>query len=863
MSSSAAHRPLSHPHAKLSALADAHTPADTPAPTPLSQAAPQTDSAQLHQPSFDDFLAQRADSAEASTGAAATSVAAPQSDEKTSTAAPQHEERTRAGAASPSEEPSTSVVSAPVPAQPSAESPDTPSKSSSSFPEEAPLDTHASKPEDRVRELRTLLEYHAWRYYYLDDPIISDYQFDSYLRELSDLEQRFPQLDDPTSYTHRVGGFVSNKFAPCEHAMRMYSIDDAMNLDELDAWLDRTEAALALQTPSRVTYTCELKIDGLGVALTYKNGQLVRAATRGDGHIGEDVSENVLTIADVPRRMQKAGLAELRHAGYNSSIEIRGEVYMPKHSFFELNQSIERENESLEAQGKKPKRNFANPRNAAAGSLRQKNAKIVAQRDLETFMYAIADEEPLAVSNQWDFLNWLKASGFHVNPHAKQCASAQEVHEFCARALERRSDLDYDIDGVVVKVNDFAQQELLGFTARAPRWAIAFKFPPVQVQTVLRDICVQVGRTGVLTPVAEFDPVSVAGSIVSRATLHNLDEVRRKDCRIGDTILVHKAGDVIPEVVAPVLEGDMARLHRARPLWCMPSECPACGSQVVHEDGEVALRCVSLDCPAQAKERLIHWCSRKALDIDGLGEELITHLLDAGLVEDVADFYSDSFALSLSAVQTKRSYTTSNDYHSVGDAICVGEKLANKILAEVELSKTKGLARVLFGLGIRLVGERAARVIAQHFGDMEHLKCADPQEIAEIDGVGEKIAQSIREFLQNPANQAVITRLEHEGVLLAQEQNERIQSLAGYSFVLTGTLAHFTRDAAREQLLALGARVSGSVSRKTSFVIAGEQAGSKLDRAHELGVVVLSEQHLQDILEQASLPAYIRDMLSE
>lgn len=809
-----------------------HSSHSSESPQPAQSSASENSSVQL---SFDDFIAQSG----SGSGSGATSDPAP---------AEAHAAPTPTASA-PVQAP---VASAPAQATENASDPLTP-----------PQDSHASDPKARVQELRKLLDYHAWRYYFLDDPLISDFQFDSYLHELSELESKYPELDDPNSYTHRIGGFVSNKFAACEHAKRMYSIDDAMNLEELDAWLERTEAALAAQGVSAPTYTCELKIDGLGIALTYKNGRFVRGATRGDGHIGEDVSENVLTISDVPRHLAREGLAAVSHQGLDSMLEIRGEVYMPKHSFFELNQQIERENETRELEGKKPKRNFANPRNAAAGSLRQKNANIVAKRDLKTFIYAIADEKPLALHTQWDFLNWLKASGFHVNSHAKTCQDARAVHEFCAHALEERASLDYDIDGVVVKVNDFSQQEFLGFTARAPRWAIAFKFPPVQVQTTLQDIIVQVGRTGVLTPVAIFDQVSVAGSCVSRATLHNLDEVRRKDCRIGDTVLVHKAGDVIPELVAPVLEGDLLRAHNERPLWNMPSTCPACGSPVVHEDGEVAIRCISLDCPAQAKERLIHWCSRKALDIDGLGEELIGRLVESGLVADVADFYTERFAISLSEVKTNRSYTSTKDDHEAGEAVPVGEKLAKKILAEVEQSKTKGLARVLFGLGIRLVGERCARVLAEHFVSMEALMRANAQEIAEIDGVGEKIAESLVQFLHAATNQQVITRLENEGLVLAETNVHRSLALAGFSFVLTGTLEHFTRDTARDALLQLGARVSGSVSRKTSFVVAGASAGSKLEKAHALGVSVLNEEDLQEIIDSKALPARVRDMLSE
>ncbi|MBF0908087.1 MAG: NAD-dependent DNA ligase LigA, partial [Atopobium sp.] len=432
----------------------------------------------------------------------------------------------------------------------------------------------------RAAELNRILNHAAYAYYALDNPELTDAEFDRLLIELQQLEAAYPELVTEDSYTQRVGGYVSEQFEPVQHAARMYSMDDAMNLEELDAWLSRTDEALGASPTNPVAYTCELKIDGLGVALTYRDGQFVRAATRGDGSTGENVTANVLTISDVPRELALAGLEQVENRGLNQSIEVRGEVYMPKHSFIRLN-------EDADAAGKQP---FANPRNAAAGSLRQKDPKITAHRDLETFIYAVADEGPLDVHSQWEFLNWLRSCGFNVNPHARRCLSAQEVHDFCAQALEQRGDLNYDIDGVVVKVDSFASQEALGFTSRAPRWAIAFKFPPEEKQTVLREIRIQVGRTGVLTPVAEFDPVTVAGSTIARATLHNLDEIRRKNVRAGDTIIVHKAGDVIPEVVGPVLS-----LRPADAVeFQMPTTCPSCGSPVIQEEGEVAFRCVSI-----------------------------------------------------------------------------------------------------------------------------------------------------------------------------------------------------------------------------------------------------------------------------
>ena len=703
----------------------------------------------------------------------------------------------------------------------------------------------ALSPKDAARaaELNRILNHAAYAYYALDNPELTDAEFDRLLIELQQLEAAYPELITEDSYTQRVGGYVSEQFEPVQHAARMYSMDDAMNLEELDAWLSRTDEALGASPTNPVAYTCELKIDGLGVALTYRDGQFVRAATRGDGSTGENVTANVLTISDVPRELALAGLEQVENRGLNQSIEVRGEVYMPKHSFIRLN-------EDADAAGKQP---FANPRNAAAGSLRQKDPKITAHRDLETFIYAVADEGPLDVHSQWEFLNWLRSCGFNVNPHARRCLSAQEVHDFCAQALEQRGDLNYDIDGVVVKVDSFASQEALGFTSRAPRWAIAFKFPPEEKQTVLREIRIQVGRTGVLTPVAEFDPVTVAGSTIARATLHNLDEIRRKNVREGDTIIVHKAGDVIPEVVGPVLS-----LRPADAVeFQMPTTCPSCGSPVIQEEGEVAFRCVSIDCPAQAVERLIHWGSRKAMDIDGLGDELINRMVEEGVLSDVADFYDKLTEETLANMPTGRVYDTDTADHLSGDSIPVGHTIAKKVMAQVEESKTRGLGRVLFGIGMRHVGANVAELLAQEFGSIQALATAPVEKIAEIPGIGPKIAESVHEFFSIPENVAVIERLRQAGVVLEEEkpENELPQTLAGLTFVLTGTLEHFTRDEAGAQLKAMGAKVSGSVSKKTSFVVAGEAAGSKLTKAESLGVPVLNEAALQQILETGQAPA--------
>ena len=693
----------------------------------------------------------------------------------------------------------------------------------------------AKSPRARAAELNRLLSTYAYQYYALDDPQVTDAEFDRLLRELQAIEEVHPELVTPDSYTQRVGGYVSEQFEPVRHAQRMYSIDDAMNLEELDEWLVRTDEALGSTPEHPVAYTCELKIDGLGVALTYRDAQFVRAATRGDGTTGENVTANVLTIGDIPHALAQVGLARVADGGLGQSVEVRGEVYMPKHSFVRLN-------EDADAAGREP---FANPRNAAAGSLRQKDPKVTAHRDLETFIYAVADEAPLAVTTQWQFLQWLRDCGFNVNPNAARCTSAREVHEFCANALAHREDLDYDIDGVVVKVDSFDGQAALGFTARAPRWAIAFKFPPEEKRTVLREIRVQVGRTGVLTPVAEFDPVLVAGSTIARATLHNIDEVRRKNVRVGDTIVVHKAGDVIPEVVGPVLE--------LRPEgsvdWEMPSACPSCGSPVIREEGEVAYRCVSIDCPAQATERLIHWGSRNAMDIDGLGDEIVSRMVEQGLLTDVADFYDKLTEEALSEVSCGRQTVD-------GDDIVVGKTIAAKVMAQVNESRGRGLARVLFGLGIRHVGANVARVLATHFRSMQALMTVAPEDIAAIDGVGPKIAASVHEFFSVKKNVAVVERLREAGVVLEEEVEEpdAPQTLAGLTFVLTGTLQNYKRTEAAKLLEAMGAKCTGSVSKKTSYVIAGEAAGSKLAKAESLNIPVLDESALTQILATGQVP---------
>lgn len=688
-------------------------------------------------------------------------------------------------------------------------------------------------PAARAEALRREIEHHSYQYYALDAPTISDAAFDSLMRELREIEAAHPELMTASSPTQRVGGYVGEQFAPVVHERRMYSLDNAMDLDELDEWMERTAEACGGALPP---LCCELKIDGSSIALTYEDGVLVRAATRGDGTTGEDVTVNMRTVRDVPLRLRDEARGAI--APGVETLELRGEVYMPKKSFEALNAAAEEE-------GRAP---FANPRNAAAGSLRQKDPAVTKMRDLSTFMYAIADDAALEVEGQWELLQWLRKAGFHVNPDVRLCTTAEEVRGFCRECLDRRESLPYEIDGVVVKVNDFARQRAMGFTARAPRWAIAFKFPPEEKTTLLRDITVQVGRTGALTPVAELTPVVVAGSTVARATLHNLDEVHRKDVRVGDTVIVRKAGDVIPEVLGPVLS---LRSPEAR-IWEMPSVCPSCGSSVVRDPGEVAFRCISIDCPAQALERLLHWASRGALDIDGMGEEIVSRLVESGRVADVADYYSlsEEELASLDMGRVKAD----------GEPVRLGHTVAKKLVAAIEASKGRSFARVLFGLGIRHVGKTTAEAIAAAYPSMDALAAAGEDELAGVYGVGPKVAHGMWLFFRTPDNVSVIERLRAAGVTMADEAvavgEEVPQVLAGLTFVLTGMLAHsgMTRDEAGARLKAMGAKVSGSVSKKTSFVVAGENAGSKYDKAVALDVPVLDEAQLLNLLETGEVP---------
>lgn len=699
----------------------------------------------------------------------------------------------------------------------------------------------------RVEELRALINQARHDYYVNDAPTLSDAAYDSLERELRDLEERFPLLATDDSPTRTVGGSASSSFASVEHAVRMYSLDNAMDLDELDAWLQRTREAAG--RPLR--YCCELKIDGSSIALTYHHGVLTRAATRGDGTTGEDVTENIRQVADVPVELEPICGAW----AFDKPIELRGEVFMPRSSFRQLNAQIARENDAIkernaqielgEISGRRAalKKPFANCRNAAAGSLRQKDASITAERGLSTFVYAVADAAQLPVSSQHELLGWLRDAGFSVNPNIRTVGTEEEVRAFCQHALELRDSLGYDIDGVVVKVDEFALQAELGFTAKAPRWAIAFKFPPEEKTTILRSVAVQVGRTGACTPVAEFDPTVVDGSVVSRATLHNYDELARKDVRIGDTIIIHKAGDVIPEVVGAIPE---LRPAGALPVQA-PTACPSCGSPL-HRDGAF-LRCESAECPAQAAERLEHWVSRGALDIDGMGPKVIEALAAAGKLRDVVDYYAlreDELA------QLKRGEETNAD----GSERVLGAKNAAKIIAQINASKEQPFSSVLFGLGIRNIGKTTAEALAKAFGSIDALMEAGVDALCQVDGIGEVVAQSVVDFFAVDANRQLVERLRQAGLQMEADLSDaKPQTLAGLTFVLTGSLERYDRTTAEGLLKEYGAKCSGSVSKKTSYVVAGPGAGSKLAKAQSLGVPVLDEEALVAIIETGQLPA--------
>jgi DNA ligase (NAD+) len=656
--------------------------------------------------------------------------------------------------------------------------------------------------EKRVQELHTLLNQYNYEYHVLDHPSVPDAEYDQLMRELTDIEAQYPDLVSPESPTQRVGGEILSAFNKVEHKIPMLSLGNAFNEADLRDFDRKVKQAVG----DDVEYVCELKIDGLAISLHYENGLFIQGSTRGDGTIGEDITANLKTIRSIPLRISQP-----------MTIEVRGEAYMPKKSFEKLNQQ-------KEENGEEP---FANPRNAAAGSLRQLDPRIAASRNLDIFLYAIGDFSETGATTHHDGLNLLEKLGFKVNKEREKCTSIEEVIQYVQKWVEKRPHLPYEIDGIVIKVNSFVQQSELGTTAKSPRWAIAYKFPAEEVVTRLRDIELSVGRTGVITPTALLDPVRVAGTKVQRASLHNEDLIREKDIKIGDHVVIKKAGDIIPEVVNVLVE----RRTGEEKEFLMPTHCPECESELVRLEGEVALRCINPKCPAQIREGLIHFVSRNAMNIDGLGEKVISQLFSHELIHDVADIYRLQKDQLLALER-------------------MGEKSVTNLLAAIEKSKSNSLEKLLFGLGIRHVGAKAAKTLAQQFGNMNELKKATREELTAIQDIGEKMADSIVSYFENEEAISLIQELEAAGLNMNYTGPMPVQvesissSLAGKVVVLTGKLEQLTRNEAKEQLEALGATVTGSVSKKTDLVIAGADAGSKLTKATELGIEVWDEEKM-------------------
>lgn len=667
----------------------------------------------------------------------------------------------------------------------------------------------------RIESLREELRHHEHLYHVLDSPQISDAAYDALMRELKELEAKHPELVTPDSPTQRIGGKPKEGFAKVAHSRPMLSLDNVNSEEELRDW-DRRVRELAGN--AEVSYVCELKLDGMSLALHYGPGdkgsaRLLQGITRGDGSIGEDVTTNVRTIRSIPLIVSPE---KLKKGHLPLQFEVRGEVVMPLAGFLKLN-------EEREQQGLSP---AANPRNAAAGTIRTLEPNIVAQRRLDFYGYFLFADGKTLKANQVETLDALTEAGFRVNPHREAYTTIDKVLAFIQKAEQQRSDLGYEIDGVVVKVNETATQERLGFTGRAPRWAVAYKFTARSGITLVEDIRVQVGRTGKLTPVAVLTPVSIGGTTVSRATLHNADEIARLGLKIGDSVLVERGGDVIPKVVEVVADKDHPRGDRE---FHFPSHCPVCGSEIVRTEGEADYRCVNIDCPARLKESLLHFASRGVMNIEGMGDAVVNQLLDRGLVASIADLYdlNEEKLLGLERI---------------------GEKTAKSLLRELDQSKQAPLSRVLFGLGIRFVGERTAQLLAEEFGSMDALMNSSSEELERVNEVGPRVSAAIHEFFDEAKNRALVERLRAAGLTFTQEKRKRSTQLEGLTFVLTGTLPNLSREEAKDKIEAAGGKVSGSVSKKTNYVVAGEEAGSKLDKARELKIAILDEAALLEML---------------
>jgi DNA ligase (NAD+) len=677
--------------------------------------------------------------------------------------------------------------------------------------------------DERADELRAQIEEANYRYYALDDAQMTDAEFDALFRELVELERKHPELQNPDSPTQRVGTAAEQRFGPYEHARPMLSLANAVSVDELRAFDERARKLAGAD----VEYVCEPKIDGLAIAVDYRDGSLARGGTRGDGRVGEDVTPNLRTIKTIPLRLRDPSCV-LRQAqddraqddavGVQKFVEVRGEVYLRKSDFERLNS--ERERDGLPA--------FANPRNAASGGVRQLDPALTAKRRLSFYAYQLAVDEGdrSAPITQWDALTRLRTLGFPVNPNVKRAATLDEVVEYCTKSERERDSLDYEIDGVVIKVNDFAQQERLGVVARDPRWAIAFKFKPREARTKLLDIAITVGRTGTLNPSAVLTPVQIGGVTVKSATLHNVDYIKNNDIRIGDTVLVTRAGDVIPRVVGPILSERTGRERKFK----MPQRCPACGSDVDQPAGEAMSRCTNAACPAQAYERLRHFASRGAMDIEGIGDVLAQQLTELNLVRDIADTYK----LNESAL---------------ADVPRMGKKSIENLLRNIEESKRRGPARLLYGLGIRFTGTQTAQILIDDFGTIDAIAGADEATLQRSEGIGPEVARSVALFFKQQPNLEMIERLRESGiVMIAPKRVKSAGALSGKTFVLTGTLPNLTREEASEMIVAAGGKVTGSVSKKTDYVVAGSEPGSKRTKAEKLGIEILDEPALEALL---------------
>ncbi len=650
----------------------------------------------------------------------------------------------------------------------------------------------------RIKELTELIRYHNDRYYNQDDPEISDFEYDALSRELRELEEKYPELKSAESPTQRVGGAASKLFSEVRHTVKMESLLDAFSYDELRSFDEKVTAAVA-----DAVYSVEPKIDGLSVSLEYENGKFVRGSTRGDGVTGEDVTANLETIKDIPKTIP-----------FDGSLEVRGEVYMPRESFLAL---VKRQ----ELMGEAPAKN---PRNAAAGSLRQKNSKIVAERGLSIFVFNVQRIEGKTLSSHIESLDFLKSLGFKVLPTYKRCASMEEAISEIEAIGNGRGEFSFDIDGAVIKVDDFASREEMGSTAKYPKWAIAYKYPPEEKPTKLLKIEINVGRTGALTPTAEFLPIQLAGTTVSRAVLHNEDFIKEKGICIGDTIIVRKAGEIIPEVVA-VSE------HNADSVpFAMPTECPSCGGPVHREEGEAVIRCTNAECPAQMLRHLIHFTSRDAMDIEGLGPAVLEQLLEAGLIREITDIY------------TLRG-------EDIADLERMGEKSAANLIAAIEKSKQNPLSRLIFAFGIRHIGQKAAKLIADRFIDIEEIFKAAKEDFEAIDGIGGVLADSAAEFFSLSSTRETVDKLKALSVTTVEPVTVVDNRFEGLTFVLTGTLPTYKRSEAAEIIESMGGKTSSSVSKKTSYVLAGEEAGSKLDKANALGIKVINEEEFNEMIK--------------